>query len=340
MKVIAYAVRADELEAFKKFEKHFNMDITICHDYLSEKTAHLAKGHETVIFIGSCEVTASTLKILSGFGITYMSTRTAGYDNIDKQTAQELGIRIANVPAYSPNSAGEFAILSTISLLRNYVPMLTRMQKQNFSLGGLLSKEVRNQRIGIIGGGRIGLRTMECFSGFKPKEIMVTDNIQHDEVKKIAKYVSLDTLLAESDVISIHTDLNETSQHIFNKENLAKTKQGVFIVNTSRGATADTRAILDALNSGHIAGYATDVYEHEGGLLHHNHEGKKITDTLFLELLNHPKVILSPHYAFYTDEAVANMVEYSIENINDYKTRNTCINEIIPLKVHNEIKNA
>ncbi len=117
MKVIAYAVRADELEAFKKFEKHFNMDITICHDYLSEKTAHLAKGHETVIFIGSCEVTASTLKILSGFGITYMSTRTAGYDNIDKQTAQELGIRIANVPAYSPNSAGEFAILSTISLL-------------------------------------------------------------------------------------------------------------------------------------------------------------------------------------------------------------------------------
>ncbi|MGL5955050.1 MAG: NAD(P)-dependent oxidoreductase [Brevinema sp.] len=329
MKIIIYAVRPDEQEAFKKFEAYFDCQMTYCSQAFSVETADLAKDHDSVIIIGNCKADRAALKKLWEYGILYFSTRTTGYNNIDLHAVKEFGMRVANVPAYSPNSVADFTVLSALSMIRNYPLMLERAKCQNYSLGGLIGKEIRNMTLGFIGVGRIGRRSAESFLGMNPKKILGYDPHPTEEGAKILSYVTLDTLLAESDLISFHINLNDNSYHLINNETIKTMKDGVFIINTSRGGVIDTEAALKALDSGKIAGLATDVYEHEVGILHANNEGKTYTDATFQKLHNHPKVIVSPHYAFYTDEAVSNMVEYSIQNLIDYKTRNTCSNEIV-----------
>ncbi len=328
MKIIAYAVRPDEQEAFKKFEAQFQCQITCCPQSFSPETADLAEGHGSVIIIGSCLANREALQKLHKFGITDFSIRSAGYNNIDLEAVKEFGMRVANVPAYSPNSVAEFTVLSALSMIKNYPSMLLRTAKQNYSLGGLIGKEIRNMTIGFIGTGRIGRRSLESFTGMNPKKILAFDPYHSEDVAKLATYVSLEELLAQCDLISFHTNLTDDNYHLINKEAISKMKDGVYIVNTSRGGLIDTEATLEALDSGKIAGLATDVYEHEVGILHINSEGKKYTDLIFQKLHDHPRVIVSPHYAFYTDEAVSNMVEYAIQNVHDYAENNSCANEI------------
>lgn len=328
MKIIAFAVRPDEQEAFKKYEKQFNCSITLCSQAFSIETVDQVKGYDTIIIIGNCKADRLALQKLREYEITYFSTRSAGYNNIDLEAAKELGIKVFNVPAYSPNSVAEFIVLSALSMIRNYPLMLTRACKQNYSLGGLIGKEIRNMTLGFIGTGRIGRRSLESFTGMNPKKILAYDPYPNEEVSKIAEYVSLETLFAECDLISFHTNLNEDNYHLINEKTLQKMKDGVYIINTSRGGLIDSEAILKALDSNKIVGIAMDVYEHEVGILHVDNEGKEYTDSVFQKLHEHPRVIISPHYAFYTDEAVSNMVEYSIQNVTEFQKTQSCKNQI------------
>ena len=318
MKIIMYAVREYEQTAIDLAERKFNITLTKCSDLLSIDNVHLSEGHDAIIFTGSCDAGGEILEKLSSYDIKYITTRTAGYDNIDLKTLKRLGMKSAHVPRYSPNAISEFAVLSILSILRKYNIMMSRVQQQNYSLNNNIGREIRNMNIGVIGAGRIGLKVIETLDGFRPKKILANDIVENIEVKKYATFVSLETVLKESDVITLHTNLTDSTYHIINRESIELMKDGVVIINTCRGAVIDTKALLDGIDSGKIAGYATDVYEYEKNILHYNLEGKVIDDELFNRLKNNDKVILSPHCAFYTDEAVENMVEYSIKNIYAY----------------------
>ena len=318
MKIIMYAVRDYEKTAIDLAEQKFNIILTKCPDLLSIDNVYLAEGHDSVIFTGNCDAGSEILEKLSSYNIKYITTRTAGYDNIDLKVLKRLNMKSAHVPLYSPNAISEFTVLSILSILRKYNIMISRVQKQNYSLNNNIGREIRNMNIGVIGAGRIGLKVIETLDGFTPKKILANDIVINKNVEKHATYSSLETLLKESDIITLHTNLTDSTYHIINKESIKLMKDGVVIINTCRGAVVDTKALLDGIDSGKIAGYATDVYEYEKNILHYNLEGKIIDDELFNRLKNNDKVIISPHSAFYTDEAVENMVEYSIKNIYDY----------------------
>ena len=318
MKIIMYAVREDEKTAIDLAKNKFGISLTACSALLSMDNVHLAEGYDAVIFTGSCDAGVEILERLSSYNIKYITTRTAGFDNIDLSALKRLGMKSGHVPRYSPNAISEFTVLSILSMLRKYNIMISRVQKQNYSLNSNIGREIRNMSIGVIGAGRIGLKVIETLDGFTPKKILANDIVENKEVEKYATYASLETVLKESDIITLHTNLTDLTYHIINKESIKLMKDGVVIINTCRGAVVDTEALLDAIDCGKISGYATDVYEYEKNILHYNLEGKVIDDPLFNRLKDSDKVILSPHCAFYTDEAVENMVEYSIKNIYDY----------------------
>lgn len=326
MKILAYCVRPDEMESFEKFKIKYNHTVDILKESFSPATANLAKGYDAVSILGNCTANREALEIIKNLGIKYLATRSAGINNIDLDAAKEFGINVSNVPAYSPNSVGEFTVGATLALARNFKKAFRRIDAQNFGLDGLIGFELRNKTIGFIGTGRIGQTTMKCFSGFGAKMIGY-DLYPSEATKEFIEYKTLEEVLKEADIISLHCPLTEDNYHLINKDTIKIMKDGAIVVNTSRGALMNAEDLLDALVSGKLGGVATDVYEHEVGVFHSNWEHKTINDKTLLALKAMPNVLITPHYAFYTDEAVSNMVEYSLQNLYDFETTGTCKNK-------------
>lgn len=328
MKVLAYCVRPDEMSSFEKFSKKYNHDLTIVKESFSPENANLAEGYDAVSILGNCTANRKAIEIIAKLGVKYIATRSAGYNNIDLEAAKENGIRVSNVPAYSPNAVGEFTVGVTLCLARNFKKAFKRVDSQDFSLAGLIGFELRNKTIGFIGTGRIGQTAIQAFSGFGCKMIGY-DLYPNDNARKYLEYKSLDEVLEESDIISLHCPLTDDNFHLINNETIAKMKDGVILVNTSRGQLMDAKALIEGLKSGKIGGVATDVYEHEYGIFHNNHQNNIITDEVLLTLKSFPNVIVTPHYGFYTDEAVSNMVEFSLQNLFDFETTKDCKNKLV-----------
>ncbi len=318
MKALVYAVRPDEIDFFEQFSKELNLDIDLCSSNLTEDTVEQAKGYQTVIFLAECKVTGKVLESLKSFGINHIVSRSVGVDNVDWEKANELDIKIANVPAYSPNSVSEFVLTSTLVLLRNYHHYLDRVQNQDFTITGLVAKEIRNQVVAIIGVGKIGFETVKNFTGFGPKEILLYDPFEKEEVKKYGRYTSLEEIYKSSDIIVYHIPLLKDTVNIISKKNIDKMKKGVILINVSRGGIMNASDLLDGINEGKIAGAAVDVYDNELSYFRHDWREKNIPDTTLVKLLAHPQVIVTPHAAFYTDEAVSNMVSISLGNVKEF----------------------
>lgn len=328
MKMIAYCVRPDEMDSFEKFQKKYNHDITIVKEAFSPSNANLAEGYEGIAILGNCTANREAIEIIAKLGVKYLATRSAGYNNIDLEAAKEFGIQVANVPAYSPNAVGEFVVGATLCIARNFKKAIKRVDVQDFSLGGLIGFEIRNKTVGFIGTGRIGQTSINAFSGFGCKMIGY-DLYPNENVAKQLDYKTLDEVFEQADIISLHCPLTDDNFHLINKDTIAKMKDGVIIVNTSRGQLMDTKDLIEGLKSGKIGGVATDVYENEYGIFHHNHQNNVIKDETLLTLKSFPNVLVTPHYAFYTDEAVANMVEYSLENLHSFETGKECKNKLV-----------
>lgn len=326
MKILAYCVRPDEMESFEKFKAKYNHTVDIVKESFSPSTASLAKGYDAVSILGNCTANREALEIIHSFGIKYLATRSAGINNIDFDAAREFNINVSNVPAYSPNSVAEFTVGATLALARNFKKAFKRVDAQNFALDGLIGFELRNKTIGFIGTGRIGQTTMKAFSGFGAKMIGY-DLYPSESAKEFIEYKTLEEVLKESDIISLHCPLTNDNYHLINKETISIMKDNVIIVNTSRGPLMNGEDLLEGLLSGKIGGLATDVYEHEVGVFHSNWEHKILNDKTLLALKAMPNVIITPHYAFYTDEAVSNMVEYSLQNLYDFETTGDCKNK-------------
>ena len=281
---------------------------------MTPETAALAKGADGVVVYQQLDYTAETLQALADNGITKMSLRNVGVDNIDMAKAKELGFQITNVPVYSPNAIAEHAAIQAARILRQDKAMDEKVARHDLRWAPTIGREVRDQVVGVIGTGHIGQVFMQIMEGFGAK-VIAYDIFRNPELEKKGYYVdSLDDLYKQADVISLHVPDVPANVHMINDESIAKMKQDVVIVNVSRGPLVDTDAVIRGLDSGKIFGYAMDVYEGEVGIFNEDWEGKEFPDARLADLIARPNVLVTPHTAFYTTHAVRNMVVKAFDN--------------------------
>ncbi|WP_300742722.1 NAD(P)-dependent oxidoreductase [uncultured Brachyspira sp.] len=328
MSIVVYSFLDDEAEFFKLMEKKYNTKFTLHKHHLNIDNVKDAKGFDSVVFNARDAITDKVLDKLKEYGVKYMSTRSVGYDNIDIDYANKIGIKIANVPSYSPNSVSEFTILSLLSLVKNYNNLLINGYNRNYTRTGLVAKEIRNLNIGVIGTGRIGSLTIKHLKGFSPKNIFVYSRTEKEEIKQYAEYVCLDELYKNSDAIIYHIPYSKETENMICKDSINKMKKGVYIINVSRGGIVNNKDLLEGLKSGHIGGAALDVYSNEIEYVNKDIKDIVLKDEIIEELFKMDNVIITPHFAFYTDEALLNMVSISIDNIFEFKNTGKCINQI------------
>jgi len=309
MKLAVFSYRNDETEYFNKFVKQYNVDAVYTSEAPTLENLEFVKGCDCISII-TTKIDTELLDKLKEFGVKFISTRTIGYDHIDIDYAHKIGIGVDNV-SYSPNSVAEYTVMLILMANRKVKHILERSIGQDYSLKGIQGKELRNQTVGVIGTGRIGEAVIKDISGFGAN-IIAYDLYEKESVKQLATYVSIDQLLSESDVITMHTPLTAENHHLINKENIAKMKTGVVIINTARGALIDTSAFIDAIESGKIGAAALDVIENETDVFYNDFKYTPIKNRELAILKSFPNVTVMPHTAFYTDQAVSDMVENSI----------------------------
>ena len=321
-KVTCYGVRKNEVEFFHKLNK-YGYELNLVENLMSKENVEEAKGSDAVIVRGVCAANAENLETLSSYGIKYVFTRAAGINNIDLKTAEKLGIKVARVPGYSPNAIAELSLTLAMMLLRHTAYTVERTAKYDFRVTPtMFSKEIRNCKVGIIGVGKIGLTEAKLFKGLGA-EVLGYDVYQSDEAKEIVKFVELDELLSESDIVSLHMPyIAGQNDKFVNTEFISKMKTGAILINTARGDLQSNDAVLDAVRANKLGGYGTDVFDNESKLFFKNHEnGDQIHDQVVRQIIDfYPKVLVTPHIGSNTDEALSNMIETSFDNLNEILT--------------------
>lgn len=311
MKIAVYNYRPDEVMYFKKFGPKYNVELQMDKEQPSVENVEAAKGCQCISMI----TTPMTRELMQKFydnGVRFISTRSIGFDHIDVKAARELGMHIGNV-SYTPDSVADYTVMLALMATRKIKAIAVRSAAQDFTLAGVQGVELHNLTVGVIGTGRIGRLVAKRLAAFGCK-IIAYDLYQNDEVKTFAEYVPLEQLFAQSDLITMHMPATKENYHLINQKSLAAMKDGVFLINTARGSLIDTEAFLDAVESGKIGGAALDVIENETGLYYNNLECEILKNRERAVLSAYPNVIVMPHTAFYTDQAVSDMVEHSIES--------------------------
>ena len=298
-KIFAYAIRKDEEPFLNEWkDAHKDVEVEYTDKLLTPETAKLAKGADGVVVYQQLDYTPETLQALADAGVTKMSLRNVGVDNIDMDKAKELGFEITNVPVYSPDAIAEHAAIQAARVLRQDKRMDEKMAKRDLRWAPTIGREVRDQVVGVVGTGHIGQVFMRIMEG-----------------EKKGYYVdSLDDLYKQADVISLHVPDVPANVHMINDKSIAEMKDGVVIVNCSRGPLVDTDAVIRGLDSGKIFGFVMDTYEGEVGVFNKDWEGKEFPDKRLADLIDRPNVLVTPHTAFYTTHAVRNMVVKAFDN--------------------------
>ncbi|MGL5977641.1 MAG: D-isomer specific 2-hydroxyacid dehydrogenase family protein [Erysipelotrichaceae bacterium] len=316
MNVIAFACRPDEKPGFDKFSAELELNVTYVNQSLSVDNVHLCAGFEAVTILGNCDASKPVLEELARLGVKFLASRSAGYNNIDLSAAKALGIRVSNA-TYSPNCVADFAVMLALMVNRKAIDIIKRNAAHDYSLRGLMGYELKNQTVGVIGVGRIGQNVVKNFSGFGCK-IIGYDMYENEEMKSYMEYVSLDTLFKTADIITLHAPLMDSNYHIINKDSIALMKQGVKIINTSRGELIHTEDLIDGLKRGDIGGAGLDVLESELGIFHHDCRFTQIDHDNLAILKQLQNVVVTNHIAFYTDQAVMDMVECGLRSLHSF----------------------
>ena len=325
MKIQFFSSKPYDITFFEKVNVNYHHEL-IFHEYaLNEETVELIKNVSCICVFVNDKLTASVLEKLYKKGVRLIALRCAGFNNIDLYKADELDITVVRVPAYSPESVAEHTVGLMLSLSRHIHRAYNRIRESNFSLNGLLGFELHNSTIGIIGTGQIGTALVKILTGFGSR-IIACDPVPSDECISLGvKYVDFKTLCQQSDVISLHCPLTPDTQHLINQTTLQEMKQGVMLINTSRGAVIDTQAVINSLKQGKIGYLGLDVYEQEENLFFQDLSDKVISDDLFERLLTFPNVLVTGHQAFFTDKALTNIAETTLNNISRFENKSDCI---------------
>ena len=315
MGITVYGCEQDEAVLFREMAPHLGVTPTMTAAAVSEANICLAIGNRCISVGHKAQVTRPTLRALSQSGVTYISTRSIGYNHIDVTYAESVGISVENV-AYSPDSVADYTLMLVLMVARDAKSTIRRADVHDYRLNSVRGKELRDLTIGVIGTGRIGAAVIDRLRGFGCR------TLAHDNHPKVAaNYVPLEELLRQSDIVTLHTPLNAQTHHLLNRQRIERMKPGAFIVNTGRGSLIDTEALVSALESGQLGGAALDVLEGEEGIFYADCRDKPIENKQLLLLQELPNVIVTPHTAYYTDHALSDTVENSIVNCLKFENR-------------------
>ncbi|KAI1759334.1 hypothetical protein GGR53DRAFT_513873 [Hypoxylon sp. FL1150] len=312
------SARAAELDSSAAIE-------IVYHEFpLSLDTVSLAAGAAAVCVFVNDDVNARVLESLHAAGVRAVLLRCAGHNNVDLDAAARLGLFVANVPSYSPESVAEFAVALLQTLNRGTHRAYNRVREGNFSLDGLLGRTLNGKTVGVVGTGRIGVAFARIMHGFGCR-LLAHDVFESDGFKEYGgTYTDLETLLPQCDFVSLHCPLTDATRHIVNAETLAKMKKGAVLVNTSRGGLIETKAVIAALKSKHLGGLALDVYEGESSVFYNDHSGHIIDDDELMRLTTFHNVLLCGHQAFFTEEALREIADGTINNLSDFVYKRQC----------------
>lgn len=277
---------------------------------LAMDTVEEAKGFDVVSIFTGDDASAGVLERLHRYGIRFIAVRAAGYDNVDLDKAAELGIRVANVPEYSPYAIAEHALALMLALNRKLIIANEQVHRQDFTVSNLIGFDLHGKTIGIIGTGKIGSTLVKILHGFGCR-LLAYDLRENKELIALygVEYVPLTALCRESDIISIHTCLTPQTKYMINRKLIGLMKDGVMLINTARGACVNTDDVLHFLENGHIGYFGADVYEREKGVFLRDRSGQELDDEVLKKLLAMPNVLITPHQGFATREALTNIAQ-------------------------------
>ena len=326
MKIVVFEKRPYEEKIINEFQKQTGVEIVSTDEILDDKTISLCKNADAITTLGFSKLDKELLDKIKDYGVKYISTRTIGYNHYDLDYAKKLGFKVCNV-TYAPNGVADFTIMLMLLTIRKYKPAMWRQNVNDYTLNGLMGKEMRHMTVGVIGTGRIGYTVIKNLSGFGCK-ILAYDKYQNNSVKEFAEYVDFDKLLKESDIITIHVPLTPENKEIINKNSISKMKDGVVIVNTARSELTNIQDLIEGIETQKIGALALDVFDNEDEIYHHYFSTDIIKNRDMAYLRQFPNVILTQHMAFFTDSAVNEMIINSLNNLLDFYNTGTCRNEL------------
>ena len=320
MRIVFFSTQAYDRESFLAFPKPQNAEFIFQQPKLTTDTAVLAAGAEVVCAFINDDLSAPVLEKLASGGTKLIALRSAGYNHIDLETAQKLGLAVARVPSYSPHAIAEHTVALILALNRHLTRAYNRTREGDFSLRGLTGFDLANKTVGVIGTGQIGAAFARIMAGFGCK-VLAYDPYPNPEVIALgARYLDLDSLLSQSHIVSLHCPLSPATHHLINANSLAHMRRGSMLINTSRGALVDTPAVIDALKSGHLGYLGLDVYEEEADLFFEDLSDFPLQDDVLARLLTFPNVIITAHQAFLTREALDAIASTTLSNIEQWAT--------------------
>ena len=329
MRIMMFGTREDELNAANEWATRNDIEVVFDKGPLTMDNADVLKDFDGVTTSQTAPFDDAIYKRLRELGIKQVAQRSAGFDMFNLDKATENGLIISNVPSYSPNAIAEYAVMAAMNIIRNTKMIQNKLKQHDFTWNkAIISKEMRSMTVAIIGTGRIGTITGRILHGFGAK-VIGYDLYPNEEAKTFLTYTeTLEEAIAQADLISIHMPLTNENQHMFNADLFAKMKKGVFIVNTARGGIVNTKALIDALNSGQVTAAALDTYENEATYFPKDFSDKTVEDEMLLHLIDREDVFISQHIAFYTETAVMNLVEGGLNAVKEVAETGTCDNRV------------
>lgn len=318
MKIFAYEVRPDEMGAFDRVSRELGIELLRSPEPLTLETLPLCAGCDGVTILGRTRLDRPLIQALLDSGIRAVSTRTVGCNHIDLSSAHELGLPVCNT-SYGPECVADYTVMLLLLCLRNYKQALWRMQVNDYSLQGLEGRQISSLTIGVVGTGRIGRQVMRDLSGFGCK-FLCCDPYPNPEAAELGEYVSLEQIWKRCDAITFHAPLTQENYHMVNRDTLAQMKPGVILINAARGELMDMEAITEAVENQQIGAIALDVFEDEDGIYHEDRRTDILKNRTMAYLRQFPNVVMTPHMAFYTREAVDSMVAGGLRGVHELLT--------------------
>ncbi|CAM2148133.1 2-hydroxyacid dehydrogenase homolog [Pararobbsia alpina] len=330
MRMMLFSCRPYDIESFRRAQEDGlpagfgDIELTFRETRLDETTAVLADGADVVCPFVNDVVNAAVIRRLSAGGTRFLALRSAGFNHVDVDAATEAGITVARVPAYSPYAVAEHAVGMILTLNRKLHRANNRTRESDFSLNGLLGFDLHEKTVGVVGTGTIGRVFARIMASFG-MTVLAYDPFEHPDIVALGgRYVTLDALLAQSDVVSLHCPLLASTRHLINASSLAAMKPGAMLINTSRGGLVDSLAVVDALKSGQLGHLGLDVYEEEGALFFEDHSDELLLDDVLARLLSFHNVLITAHQAFFTREALAQIASTTMTNALAWRRGEPC----------------
>jgi D-lactate dehydrogenase len=329
MKVAVFSSKPYDKQFLEAANASHGHELHFFEPRLTEDTASLASGYPSICAFVNDQLSAPVLEQLSSSGTRLVALRSAGFNHVDLAAAEDLGMKVVRVPAYSPYAVAEHTVGLILALTRKIHRAYNRVREGNFALDGLLGFDLHGCTIGIIGTGQIGAVVAQIMDGFGC-QVLAYDPYPNPKLEDsgLLRYVSLEELLAGSDIVSLHCPLTPDTYHLINSKTLRQMKHGAMLINTSRGALLDTASIILALKSGRVRYLGLDVYEEEEDLFFEDLSNRVLQDDVFARLLTFPNVIITGHQAFFTQNALQAIAETTLGNISAFEKEQPLENEV------------